>query len=96
MAQQTAVEWFQQQIIKIVNGECELSEIEIFEQAKAMEREQSIAFAKIVADQLSSMPIFPLQFIEYIYNETYQNKELLLSASEDASEAIDDLGDGEF
>ena len=37
---QTAVEWFQDQIIKIVNGTCELSEIQIFEQAKAMEKEQ--------------------------------------------------------
>jgi hypothetical protein len=38
----TAVEWFQDQIIKIVNGKCELSEIQIFEQAKAMEKEQII------------------------------------------------------
>jgi len=38
----TAVEWFQDQIIKIVNGTCELSEIQIFEQAKAMEQEQII------------------------------------------------------
>lgn len=37
---QTAVEWFQDQIIKIVNGTCELSEIQIFEQAKEMEKEQ--------------------------------------------------------
>ena len=37
---QTAVEWFQDQIIKIVNGTCELSETQIFEQAKAMEKEQ--------------------------------------------------------
>ena len=37
---QTAVEWFQEQIIKIVNGTCELSEIQIFEQAKQMEKEQ--------------------------------------------------------
>ena len=36
----TAVEWFQEQIIKIVNGKCELSEIQIFEQAKEMEKEQ--------------------------------------------------------
>jgi hypothetical protein len=36
----TAVEWFQEQIIKIVNGTCELSEIQIFEQAKEMEKEQ--------------------------------------------------------
>ena len=40
---QTAVEWFQDQIIKIVNGTCELSEIQIFEQAKAMEKEQIIS-----------------------------------------------------
>ena len=38
----TAVEWFQEQIIKIVNGTCELSEIQIFEQSKAMEKEQII------------------------------------------------------
>jgi hypothetical protein len=37
---QTAVEWFQEQIIKIVNGTCELSEIQIFDQAKQMEKEQ--------------------------------------------------------
>jgi len=39
---QTAVEWFQEQIIKIVNGTCELSEIQIFEQAKEMEKEQCL------------------------------------------------------
>ena len=37
---QTAVEWFQEQIIDIVNGRCELSEIEIFNKAKEMEKEQ--------------------------------------------------------
>jgi F0F1-type ATP synthase assembly protein I len=36
----TAVEWFQEQIIKIVNGKCELSEIEIYNIAKEMEHEQ--------------------------------------------------------
>ena len=40
MKKQTAVDWFQEQIIKIVCGTCELSEIEIFEQAKAIEKEQ--------------------------------------------------------
>ena len=39
---QTAVEWFQDQIIKIVNGTCDLSEIQIYEQAKKMEKEQII------------------------------------------------------
>ena len=33
---QSSIEWFQEQIIKIVNGTCELSEIEIFEKAKQM------------------------------------------------------------
>jgi hypothetical protein len=42
---QTAVDWFQDQIIKIVNGTCELSEIQIFEQAKEMEKEQIISLA---------------------------------------------------
>ena len=40
LEEKSAVEWFQEQIIKIVNGTCELSEIQIFEQAKAMEKEQ--------------------------------------------------------
>jgi len=39
---QTAVEWFQEQIIKIVNGTCELSEAQIFLKAKQMEKEQII------------------------------------------------------
>ena len=42
---QTAVDWFQDQIIKIVNGTCELSEIQIFEQAKEMEKNQIITLA---------------------------------------------------
>ena len=33
---QSSIEWFQEQIIKIVTGTCELSEIEIFEKAKQM------------------------------------------------------------
>jgi hypothetical protein len=47
---QTAVEWFQEQIIEIVNGRCELSEIQIFEQAKEMEKEEKIEFACQVAE----------------------------------------------
>jgi hypothetical protein len=34
---QTAVDWFQEQILKIVEGKCELSEIEIYNKAKQME-----------------------------------------------------------
>ena len=33
----SAVDWFQDQIIKIVEGKCELSEIEIYNKAKQME-----------------------------------------------------------
>ena len=47
---QTAVEWFQDQIIKIVNGTCELSEIQIFNQAKEMEKEQIMDAAKIMLE----------------------------------------------
>ena len=43
---QTVVEWFQDQIIKIVNGTCDLSEIQIYEQAKKMEKERMIEFHK--------------------------------------------------
>jgi hypothetical protein len=39
---QTAVKWFQEQIIKIVNGTCELSENQIFLKALEMEKEQII------------------------------------------------------
>jgi hypothetical protein len=38
----TAVDFFQEQIINIVEGKCDLSEVEIFEQAKQMEKEQII------------------------------------------------------
>ena len=37
---QGSIDWFQEQIIKIVNGTCELSEIEIFERAKAMHKDE--------------------------------------------------------
>ena len=73
--EQTAVEWFQEQIIKIVNGECELSEIQIFEQAKKMEKEQILrsfsvgndcgyCFAKTKDTQQYNSG-------EQYYNETY-------------------------
>jgi hypothetical protein len=43
---QTAVEWFQEQIILIVNGKCELSEIEVFNKASEMFKEQIIQAAQ--------------------------------------------------
>jgi hypothetical protein len=66
MKQQTAVEWFQEQIIKIVNGECELSEIQIFEQAKQMEKEQ---IEKAIDEALNGYGI--LKYIPSKYEKTY-------------------------
>lgn len=40
MNKQTAVDWFQEQIIHIVKGTCELSEAEIYAKAKEMEKKQ--------------------------------------------------------
>ena len=37
---QSAVDFFQEEIIKIVNGDSKLSEIEIYNQAKEMEKHQ--------------------------------------------------------
>ena len=68
MTQQTAVEWFQEQIIKIVNGKCELSEIQIFEQAKRMEKDQII-------DAYDKNKMGRVDYGEQYYNETYaENK----------------------
>jgi HEPN domain-containing protein len=69
---QTAVEWFQEQIIKIVNGKCELSEIQIFEQAKEMEKEQIIdAFVECWKENMPE-GYECKQSAEYYYNETYE------------------------
>ena len=71
---QTAVEWFQEQIIKIVNGTCELSEIKIFEQAKEMEKEQ-------IMTAFSQGDIFGADFFDRVnitaeqyYKQTYESK----------------------
>lgn len=73
---QTAVEWFQSQIINIVNGNCELSEIEIFNQAKAMEKEQ-IKDAWLNAWNDSMLNPLEDKYYEPVaeqyYNETYAN-----------------------
>ena len=74
---QTAVEWFQEQIIEIVNGRCELSEIQIFEQAKAMEKEQiKSAFTK--GDLFAEDYFYPekpnVDCSENYYKQTYESK----------------------
>jgi hypothetical protein len=65
---QTAVEWFQDQIIKIVNGTCELSEIQIFDQAKAMEKQQIM---KAVYDNMGTNFDPNMGRAEQYYNEMY-------------------------
>jgi hypothetical protein len=62
---QSSVEWFQEQIIKIVNGTCELSEIEIFDQAKAMHKEE-------IKDAVNSCGY--QDEAEYYYKETFGGK----------------------
>ena len=65
----TAVEWFQEQIIKIVNGTCELSEIQIFEQAKAMEKEQIFS---VYWDAYNEGRYSTDKTAEEYYNETFK------------------------
>jgi len=70
---QTAVKWFQEQIIKIVNGTCELSENQIFLKALEMEKEQ----IEMACNQQEFEDIDGLGICETIskgqqyYNETY-------------------------
>ena len=67
----SAVEWFQEQIIKIVNGKCELSEIQIFQQAKQMEKEQ-IMMAVKDSWYMAKGSNFQEPQEEQYYNETYK------------------------
>lgn len=62
---QSSVEWFQEQIIKIVNGTCELSEIQIFEQAKAMHKEE------IIETWIDGVSGWHYLNSEHYYNEVY-------------------------
>ena len=75
----TAVEWFQDQIIKIVNGTCELSEIQIFEQAKEMEKNNTdnkvIHFAEWLTKKHTATLITLYEhFEEEYYNETFKSE----------------------
>lgn len=42
MKKQTAIDWFQDQILLIIEGKCELSEMEMFTKAKQIEKQQII------------------------------------------------------
>ena len=68
MKKQSSIEWFQEQIIKIINGTCELSEVQIFEQAKRM-HEIEIITAHFTAQPFSATM---LHNAEKYYNETFK------------------------
>jgi hypothetical protein len=71
---QTAVDWFQEQIIKIINGKCELSEIEIYNKAKEMEKEQIIeAFNKGNIYEGNFFDRVNINAEQY-YNETFKSE----------------------
>ena len=64
---QSSIDWFQEQIIKIVNGTCELSEIQIFEQAKEMHKDEvEDAYFKGYADNMNDEGDF-----EQYYTKTF-------------------------
>jgi len=86
MKKQTAVEWFNQQIIDKQNGNGDLrSWDEIFDQAKAMEREQHKTSFNKGYDRRNYIHDFEYGGVEYweeepkefeqYYNETYKGGE---------------------
>jgi hypothetical protein len=64
---QSSVDWFQEQIIKIVNGTCELTEIEIFEKAKAMHNQEQINLLKFSKEMCT--PDAPIEYIIKEFNK---------------------------
>ena len=68
---QSAVDFFQEEIIKIVNGDSKLSEIEIYNQAKEMEKQQIIDAYKIGYDEGLQI-ITKYENVEDYYISTYK------------------------
>ena len=73
---QTAVEWYNQQIVDKQNGNGDSRSFdEIFEQAKEMEKQQ------IISDNIAGMEFIPVdpnryqEDAETYYNETYEGGE---------------------
>ena len=72
----TAVEWYNQQLVDRQNGHgYTRSRDEIYEQAKEMEKEQKIDFARLCLNKAKDLDILT-SFInaEQYYNETFKNK----------------------
>jgi hypothetical protein len=81
MNKQSSIDWFQEQIIQIVNGTCELTEIQIFEQAKAMHKEEIIdAFYEGIekeSNEHGAMYLDKTEAKQY-YNETFGDEKEVL------------------
>lgn len=74
MTKQTAVEWLKSQMENIVDGYFGSPWIEIFQQAKVIEKEQIIN-ARIDGDENHSLVGNKRkEYAEQYYNETYNNK----------------------
>jgi len=74
MKNKTAVEWLQEALEDtILTHEQIMQTIGLFEQAKAMEKEQIINFGKIVADKWGMIPV-PLENIEDTYSENFKSE----------------------
>lgn len=74
---QTAVEWLVQEINKInVSNEARIFINKLEKQAKEMEKEQSLDFAKHCLDKAKDLDVRTAFFnVEQYYNETFNTKE---------------------
>jgi hypothetical protein len=68
---QTAVEWLENQYIKHSGNLLEIKKS--FEQAKQMEKQQSINFAYEIADDLAH-GVYSKKAIEDLFNETFKSE----------------------
>jgi hypothetical protein len=73
MAQQTATQWFNQQLVDRQNGNGDSRSLdEIFDVAQKMEKWQKVAFAKNCINKVFNLQIgTSYEDIEQFYNETY-------------------------
>jgi hypothetical protein len=69
---QTAVEWLHEQLLKIlIDNQIQQTDY-LFEQAKAMEKEQMIDFARLCLNKAKDLDILSaFMNVQHYYNETY-------------------------
>jgi hypothetical protein len=75
---QTAVEWLHEQLLKIlIDNQIQQTDY-LFEQAKAMEKEQMIDFARLCLNKAKDLDILSaFMNVQQYYNETYGGKDEL-------------------